>query len=264
MMANADSSMESYAIQGHPGIRRISPADLKDVLAKGWDDFTTMPTFAVFLVVIYPIIGFLLFSLTFGYDMLPMAFPLIAGFALIGPIAAVGLYELSQRRERGLDVSLGSLGFLRSPALVSILMLGAVLFVIFLIWLSTARSIYAAIFDGFAPDSIPGFLQQVFTTSAGWTLILVGCGVGFLFALVAFSISVVSFPLLLDRNVGAATAVLTSIRAVLANPMTMALWGLIVAGALVIGSLPCFIGLIVVLPVLGHSTWHLYRAVVEH
>jgi uncharacterized membrane protein len=111
--------------------------------------------------------------------------------------------------------------------------------------------------------SIEEFLTQVLTTSQGWTLIVVGCGVGFFFALAAFAISAVSFPMILDRNVGVLTAVVTSVRAVAANPLTMALWGLIVAGALVIGSLPFFVGLIVVLPVLGHSTWHLYNKLVE-
>lgn len=262
-MVNANSGIDSFSIQGQPGIRRISPAVLKDVLAKGWDDFKAMPTFAFFLVVIYPLIGFVLFSVTFGYNMLPMAFPLIAGFALLGPVAAVGLYELSRRRERGMDIYLNPLYFIRSPTMGSLLTLGAVLFVIFIVWLATARGIYASIFDGAQPSSPSEFIQQVLGTSRGWTLIAVGCSVGFFFALSAFMISVISFPLVLDRNVGPATAAFTSIRAVLVNPKTMALWGLIVAGTLVIGSLACFIGLIVVLPVLGHSTWHLYRAVVE-
>jgi uncharacterized membrane protein len=103
----------------------------------------------------------------------------------------------------------------------------------------------------------------VLFTRAGWTLIVVGNLVGFLFAVVALTISVVSFPLLLDRDVGAAVALLTSVRVVVANPLTMALWGLIVAALLVIGSLPMFIGLAVTLPLLGHATWHLYRKAVE-
>ncbi len=262
-MAKAKPDIYAYADSVQPDIRRITPADLKDVLAKGWDDFSAMPTFAFFLVVIYPIIGLVLFVVTFGYNLLSLAFPLIAGFALIGPVAAVGLYEMSRRRERGLDVSAGALKFPRSSAVGAILTLGVVLLVIFVAWLSTAQAIYGAIF-GYAPQppSIADFTQQVLTTPSGWTLILVGCGIGFLFALVTFVISVVSFPMLIDRDVGVATAVHTSIRAVLANPGTMALWGLIVAGALVIGALPCLVGLMVVLPVLGHSTWHLYRKVV--
>ncbi len=262
-MANANPNVDVYASRALPNVRKISPSELKNVLMKGWDDFEKMPTHAVFLVVIYPIVGVLLFSLTFGYNMLPLFFPLVAGFALLGPTAAVGLYELSRRREQGLDVSSGGFTFLRSPSMGAIFTLGVILLAIFVAWLMTAQAIYNGIFGSAPPQSITDFADQVLTTQAGWQLIIVGCGVGFLFALAAFSISVISFPLVLDRNVGAATAVLTSIRAVIANPVTMAIWGFIVAAALVLGALPCFIGLIVVLPVLGHSTWHLYRAVVE-
>ena len=126
-----------------------------------------------------------------------------------------------------------------------------------------ANAIYVANFGYAAPTSISQFLHEVLTTPAGWKLILIGNGVGFLFALVVLTIGVVSFPLLLDRDVGAAVALLTSVRAILANPVTMALWGLIVAVLLAVGSLPAFLGLTVVLPVLGHSTWHLYRKVVD-
>lgn len=264
-MAKANSNIDSYTTSVLPNVRRISPADLKEVLAKGWDDFQAMPTFAIFLVIVYPIIGLVLFNMTFGYNMLPLAFPLIAGFALIGPVAAVGLYEMSRRRELGLDISLNVFSFLTRPTAGAILALGFVLLAIFVIWLSTAQAIYEAIFGYPAQaPSVAEFTRQVLTTPAGWTLIMVGCGVGFLFALAAFAISVVSFPLLLDRNVGVSTAVLTSLKVVLANPVTMGLWGLTVAATLAVGALPGFVGLIVVLPVLGHSTWHLYRKVVAH
>jgi uncharacterized membrane protein len=134
---------------------------------------------------------------------------------------------------------------------------------IYFAWLFSAQAIYARYFGSAVPASIAEFARQVFTTPSGWALIIVGNSVGFLFAIVVFTLSVVSFPLLLDRNVGVMTAVATSVRAVAANPVTMAIWGLIVAGTLVIGSLPFFVGLAIVLPVLGHSTWHLYRKVVE-
>jgi uncharacterized membrane protein len=131
-------------------------------------------------------------------------------------------------------------------------------------WLIAAQTIYTVIFGTEQPSSIPAFIQQVLSTPSGWTLIIVGCGVGFIFAVLAFSVSVISFPMVLDRHVGAFTAIVTSVRAVLANPVTMAIWGLIVAGTLLIGSLPLLVGLIVVLPVLGHSTWHLYRKILKH
>ena len=172
---------------------------------------------------------------------------------------------LSRRRERSLDISRGqAFDVLRFPSLRSIATLGVVMVVIYFAWLFAAQAIYESFFGSAVPASIAEFAHQVLTTPSGWGLMIVGCGVGFLFTVVVFTLSVVSFPLLLDRDVGVMTAVGTSVRAVLANPLTMAMWGLIVAGALLIGSLPFFVGLAVVLPVLGHATWHLYRKVVEH
>src|SRR4029079_2784326 len=145
----------------------------------------------------------------------------------------------------------------------AIVALGVLLMLLFLIWVATADAIYIAYFGYGAPASLSQFARDVLTTPQGWGLILIGNAVGFLFAVAALVFSVVSFPLLLDRDVGAAVALATSARAVLVNPGVMALWGLIVAALLFIGSLPFFLGLAVVLPVLGHATWHLYRKVVE-
>ena len=248
----------------HPKVLKIGLADLKDALMRGVDDFLAMPSHAVFLCLIYPVVGFILARLVLGYNVLPMLFPLAAGFALIGPLAALGLYEMSRRRELGLDVSWRhALDVFRSPSLGAIVVLGLLLVAIFLIWIAVAQSIYVANFGYTPAASVPSFIEQVLTTPAGWMLIVVGNGVGFLFAVLVLTMSVVSFPLLLDRDVGAATAILTSVRVVLANPFAMAAWGLIVAALLALGSLPAFFGLAVVMPVLGHATWHLYRKVVE-
>ena len=250
--------------QAQPQVRTIGFADLKDALARGFDDFLAMPSHAVFLCLIYPVVGFVLFRFVLGANVLPLLFPLAAGFALIGPLAALGLYEMSRRREQGLDVSWKhALDIRRSPSLGAITVLGLMLVAIFLTWIAVAQAIYVATF-GYAPAaSMPDFIRQVLTTPEGWTLAIVGNFVGFLFAVVVLTLTVVSFPLLLDRDVGLATAILTSVRAVLANPVTMAMWGLIVAALLLIGSLPAFFGLAVVVPILGHATWHLYRKVVE-
>lgn len=171
---------------------------------------------------------------------------------------------MSRLREQGLAISWDAIKLHRTPSFGAIVTLGIVLLAIFFAWLGTAQAIYHLIFGSEVPVSIAEFARQVFTTSSGRTLILVGCGVGFVFAAVVLTISVVSFPMLLDHDVDAATAVRTSVRAVFANPTTMAMWGLIVAGGLVIGTLPFFVGLAIVLPILGHSTWHLYRKVVEY
>lgn len=247
----------------HLVVRKIGFADLKDAIAKGVDDFMAMPTHVILLSVIYPIVGLLLARLSFGYDMMPILFPLAAGFALLGPFAAIGLYELSRRREEGLDTSWKhAFEVARSSSADAIFALALMLVILFVAWLAVAQALYQSLFGYGPPDSIRQFLNQVFTTREGWTLIIVGNAIGFLFAVAAFSISVVSFPLLLDHDVGAVVAVHTSIKAVLLNPIVMAAWGLFIAIALVIGALPFFVGLAVVMPILGHASWHLYRKVV--
>jgi uncharacterized membrane protein len=244
-------------------IRHITPRDLWQALAEGYDDFAALPSHAIFLCIVYPLLGLWLISLASGYSALPLAFPLAAGFALIGPFAAIGLYELSRRREAGLDVSFNhALDVVRSPSFGAIVFLGLLLTAIFLVWLAVAQAIYTANFGYAAPTSVTQFIADVFTTAAGWRLIIVGTGTGFLFAVLTLTISAISFPLLLDRDVGAAVALFTSIRVVAANPGTMALWGFIVAALLVLGSIPFFLGLTVVMPILGHATWHLYRKAV--
>jgi uncharacterized membrane protein len=263
-MANSHLLVGATTNPARPVVRRISPSDLYQSLSRGIDDFTAMPSHAVFLCVVYPLLGLFLIALTMGHAMLPLAFPIAAGFALIGPIAAIGLYELSRRREAGLDSSSShALDVLHSRSLGAIVALGLLLMAIFLTWLAVAEAIYVANFGYGAPPPLRQFADQVFYTPAGWNLILVGTGVGFLFAVLVLTISAISFPLLLDRDVGAAVALLTSIRVVAENPMTMALWGLIVAVLLFVGSIPFFIGLTVIVPVLGHATWHLYRRAVE-
>ena len=246
-----------------PAVRRIRTADIKPVLGKGIEDFAACRSDVVFLCVIYPVLGLLLARFAFGQRLLPLLFPLASGFALVGPFAAVGLYEMSRRRERGGAIGWAdAFGVIRSPAIGAILLLGLVLMAIFLAWLGAAWAIYALTLGPAPPSTIADFARDVFTTGRGWILIGVGIGVGVLFALLVLAISVVSFPLLLDRETGLDTAVRTSFRVVAANPAPMAAWGFVVAAGLVVGTIPLFVGLIVVLPVLGHATWHLYRAVV--
>ncbi|WP_274628669.1 DUF2189 domain-containing protein [Arvimicrobium flavum] len=248
----------------HTGVRKIGVSDLFDALRRGIDDFLVKPSHIVFLFMIYPIMGVVLAAWTSGANALPMLFPLVSGFALIGPFAALGLYEISRRRELGMDTSWRHAFDIRhSPALPSIAAVGIMLFVIFVGWLLTAQAFYEYLFGSQPPASISGFLDQIFATGHGWTLIIVGHAIGLVFALVVLCTTVIAFPLLLDRDVGAYEAIHTSVRAVLANPFVMLVWGLMVAVGLMLGSIPLFAGLAVVLPVFGHATWHLYRKLIE-
>jgi uncharacterized membrane protein len=256
---------DRHAGQAVPAIRRIGPSDLWDALRKGMADVGATRDDVLFIGLIYPLAGLVLARLAFSLDLLPLLFPLASGFAIIGPFAAVGLYELSRRREQGMHVKwLDAFGVFKSPAIGSILGLGAILLTLFFVWLGVAYEIYLATLGSTPPQTVAAFERSIFQTGGGWTMIAAGIGVGFLFAALAFAIGVVSFPLLLDRDVGMMTAIRTSLRAVGANPGAMILWGMIVAGLLVLGSLPALVGLIFVMPVLGHASWHLYRKVVAN
>ena len=211
-------------------VRRIGMADLIDALSLGAKDFNAMPTHAMFLCVIYPVVGLLAARLAFGYSVLPLLYPLVTGFALIGPLAALGLYELSRRREAGLDTSVThALDVVKSSSIGAIIALGLLLMGIFVLWIAAANALYIANFGYAPPSSVEAFIKDVLTTRPGWNLIIFGNAIGFIFAVLVLTVSVVSFPLMLDRDVGAAVALSTSIRVVLKNPVTMAAWGMIVA-----------------------------------
>jgi uncharacterized membrane protein len=262
-MAQTDIILPTEPLTEPPKIRSIGLRDLLQALQKGLEDFWA-PTHTIFLCLIYPIVGIALGWATFGLNVIPLLFPLAAGFARVGPFAAIGLYELSRRRELGLDTSWKhAFDILYSPSLPAIVALELLLLVIFATWMVAAQAIYVANFPEQEPLAISEFVHRLFATPQGRELIVVGNAVGLLFAVLVFSLSVIAFPLLLDRHVGTAVAIATSVKAIYRNPLAMIAWGLIVAAALVVGSLPLFIGLAVIMPVLGHATWHLYRRVVE-
>jgi len=250
----------AHAESALPAIRRIQLKDLRDALREGAADLTATRGDVVFAALVYPIAGFLLAALVLRNDLLPLVFPLLSGFALLGPILAIGLYEISRRREQGAAVTWAdALGVLRAPGLAAIVEMGLILLGIFLLWLAFAYSIFQFTLGPKPPASLAGFAHDVFATSAGWTMIVVGVGVGFLFAAVTFAISAISLPAILDRDLRVDQAIGLSMRAIGTNLRTMTLWGVIVAGALILGSLPALFGLIFVVPVLGHATWRLYR-----
>jgi uncharacterized membrane protein len=247
-----------------PVVRRIELGDLRAALIEGFQDFTLYKTHVLFLCVVYPVMGLILARLVIGQGLFQLLFPLASGFALIGPFVAIGLYEMSRQREQGAAVNWATaFQVLRSPSSGAIAGLGLLLTAIFLAWLFTAQEIYDMTLGPHLPASVAVFTHDILATQAGWILMGAGMGIGFLFALLVFAISAVSFPLLLDRDdIGLDVAIGTSIRAVAANPWPMAVWGMIVAGSLAVGSMLLFVGLAVVIPVLGHATWHLYRRLV--
>jgi uncharacterized membrane protein len=247
----------------NPTINSIGVLDVFDALRRGMHDFSEKPSHYVFLGLLYPVIGVVLMAWSVGADMLPIMFPLASGFALLGPIAAIGLYEISRRREMGLDTSWRhALDVMKSPALPSIVAAAAVLLVLFVCWVLIAQSLYTYYFGEDAPSSLNIFLSNVLATEAGWQMMFWGNLIGLGFALVVLAISVVTFPLLIERDVGALSAIATSLRAFYHNPVPVLVWGLTIAVLLVIGSIPLFAGLAVVLPILGHATWHIYRKII--
>jgi uncharacterized membrane protein len=260
---NAFGYVETTVDGSQPQVRHIELNDLKDVLVRGLRDYGAYRTDVLFICLIFPFAGLVLARFTLSFGALPLIFPLVSGFALIGPFAAAGLYEMSRRQEQGKPISwVDAFGIFASPSFAAIIKLGLLLLALFALWLAAAMGIYALTLGPDMPTSLGDFMNDIFTTSAGWAMIIVGIAVGAVFALVALAISVVSFPLLLDRPVSVWTAISTSMRAVMLNPGPMLAWGAIVAASLVIGAIPALIGLIVVMPVLGHATWHLYRKVV--
>ena len=252
-----------------PAVRRIELADLRAALDAGWQDFSAHRADVVLLCVLYPAVGLILSRAAYGADFLPLVFPLAAGFALLGPLAATGLYEMNRRMEAGEQVNwLTAFAILRARSFTAVVVLGLVFGLLLVVWLRLAALIYEAYFGAAAPHSLATFLAGVFGTANGWRMIVTGDLVGLCFAVVALVVGTFSFPMLIDGRHGRTTgerislAVGTSLAAARANPVPLAAWGLIVAAGLVLGSIPLFLGLLIVLPVLGHATWHLYRRVV--
>lgn len=248
------------ALDAPPAVSKIGARDCLAALAEGFDDFRAMPSHLAFLGAFYALGGIALAYLGSLANALQLVFPVAAGFALVGPFLAIGLYEMSRRRELGLHTDWrDAFAVLWSPALPAIAALGLLLTAIFAAWIGSAEALYAWLYGPKPPASAIGFLNDVLTSGRGWLLIGLGGLIGFCFAVLALCISVVSFPLLLDRDVGLVVAVGASLRTAWKNPGAVALWGLIVAAALVLGSLPLFIGLAIIMPILGHATWHFYR-----
>jgi uncharacterized membrane protein len=247
-----------------PPIRRIQAGDLGAALAEGWRDFLAMRGDLLFVGLLYPIIGLLAAAASLGGSLIPLFFPIAAGIGFLGPLAAIGFYELARRREAGLDS--GWTHFLdvrKRPAIEDIAIVSGILLTLFLLWVVVAGALFVLLWGPAPPPSLAAFVNRLLTTREGWELIAIGNLVGAGFAVAVMALSVVSMPMLVDRDVDAGTALATSLAAFGANFWVMIRWGTIVAALLALGSIPAFIGLAVVLPWLGYATWHLYTRLVD-
>lgn len=261
----AQQSVFPFADAGRPGlaVRTIAVHDIIDALRRGLDDFNERPTHRIFVYLIYPVLGLAFLAIAMQRDLVPLMFPLVSGFALVGPFLAIGLYQMSRCRERGEPISVGrAFNIFRCPAKGTLFSLGLILAALFFAWLVTALLLYQLTVGQHEPQDAGDFLRLLVATPEGMELIVFGNGLGFIFALVALAISAISFPLILDRQVSLGTAILTSVDAIVKNPIPMLAWGLIVGALLFVGALPALVGLAVVFPILGHATWHVYRKVV--
>lgn len=252
-----------------PAIRKVGLREVGEALALGFKDFRVNPVQRMLMALIYPLAGLFLAWVVWTTQAFPLLYPIAAGFALIGPFASAGLYEISRRRELGVASPwLSEFAVLRSPHLGAVVELGVLLSVIFVLWLATANALYDHLLEGAGGESISALLQLALGTRAGWILCAGGTAIGFLFAVAVFSLGVLSFPLLLDRDLAGstedqvATAVETSVRAVIKSPMAMAAWAAVTAIGVMIGLATALVGFIVLIPILGHATWHLYRKIV--
>ena len=245
-------------------VRTLSASDLNLSLREGWSDFLDKRGDLIFVGLLYPLVGIVAAAVTLGYNFVPLLFPIAAGISLLGPIVAIGFYELARRREAGLESDWSHFFDVRKrPSADGLGTVAALLISIFALWLVAAGGLYVALWGPNAPESIVAFLSRLFTTPEGWALIILGNLIGAGFAVLVLAISFVSLPMLVDCNLEAGDAVRTSIRAFRANKWMMIKWGFIVGVLLVLGSVPIFIGLAVVLPWLGYASWHLYTHVVD-
>ena len=246
-------------------VRKISNEDLRIALRQGLDDFLTFRGDIIFAGLVYTFIGIAAVVMTTSRPLMPFFFPVVAGVGLLGPVAAVGFYELAKRREAG-ETDIHWFNFLdvrKRPSVDDMGIVAGLLLAIFFAWLLVAGALYALLFGWTTPQSIPDFLNMVFGTARGWALIVGGAVVGAIFGWIVLALSVVAMPMLVDRDMNASDAVSASWRAAHANKPEMIRWGLIVLGLLALGSIPAFVGLAFVLPWLGYSTWHLYTRLID-
>lgn len=248
---------------GQPVINTITMADVAASLREGVADFARAPLFGLFFGAIYTLGGILMYLMLARFDMPWMILPLAIGFPLLGPFVACGLYEISRRLDAGEPLEWRPiLGVVFRQRERELSWMAFVVLFVFWVWLYQVR-LLTALFLGFKPIStLASFLHVVQTSSEGMAFLATGTLVGAFLATALFSLTVVSIPLLMERENDFVTAIVTSVRAVFANPVPMLGFGFVVTALAILAMAPMFLGLLVVLPVLGHATWRLYKRVI--
>jgi len=246
-----------------PAVRSITGADIIDAFGHGLRDFRAAPMFGLFFGAIYALGGLSVVATAYAFELTYIAYPLAAGFTLIGPFVAVGLYEVSRRLESGEPlIWSGVLGVIFAQRHREMGWMSFVTLFVLMMWMYQVRILLALFLGLKTPPTLDGFIDVLISTPEGWMFLAVGHGVGAILALILFSLTVVSFPMLLDRDVDFITAMITSVKSVVVNPKTMICWAAIVVLSLIVAMAPSFLGLLFVLPILGHTTWHLYKKLV--
>jgi uncharacterized membrane protein len=245
-----------------PVVRRIAPADIAEALGQGLRDFQAVPLYGLAFGALYAAGGIAILLCLTAFSMVYLAYPLAAGFAMIGPFVAIGLYEVSRRRETGQPISFGAIwATVRTRSEIG--WMAFVTLFVFVVWMYQVRLLIALLLGLNASfSSLQEFITAVLTTNEGLLFLAIGNAVGAALSLILFSLTVVSFPLLLDRDVDFVTAMITSVRAVVTSPLPMIGWAALIVVLLAVSAMPYFLGLVVTLPVLGHTTWHLYRHII--
>jgi len=254
--------MASISGKVDPVVRRVTAVDIAEALSAGLRDFQALPFYGLAFGALYAAGGIAILLCLTAFGLVYLAYPLAAGFALIGPFVAIGLYELSRRRESGQEISLrGIWATVRSRSEIG--WMAFVTLFVFVIWMYQVRLMIALLLGLNASfSSLQQFIAVVLTTNEGLMFLVIGNAVGAALSLILFSLTVVSFPLLLDRDVDFVTAMVTSVRSVVTSPVPMIGWAAVIVVLLIVSIMPYFLGLLVTLPVLGHATWHLYRRIV--
>jgi len=256
------SATDSSFHHGLPPVRRLELDRPWAWLAAGWDDIRRAPAVSLTYGAIFTAISFLITAGVFLAGLEYLLFPLAASFMLVGPLLAVGLYETSRRLETGAPVSLGSALFVATRSPLGLALIGVALMALLLIWMRAATLLLALFLGPMVFPPLTEVVPTLLLTTEGVALLVVGTACGAILAALVFAISVVSVPLLMERDVDVVTAVITSLQAVARNPKPMLLWAWLIALLTAFGIATLYIGLIVTFPLVGHATWHAYRETV--